>query len=328
MQGLAHIQINKQGTVALCLRQWEGYAQMKKWQWVLLVLGSIVIAAAGYVYVQVRALDVERLSDDLFVLRGFGGNTAVLRTDAGAVIVDTMTFTLQGARIREEARRLTGSEPVLLINTHYHLDHTHGNPAFDAGIRVIATDRTLSHLKALDADFWSGDAAQLMPNETFADSQTLTIGGKTLELVHPGRGHTDGDLVVVFTDDGVIHMGDLLFAGHYPNIDLEAGGTVQGWPATLDRVTALTFDRAIPGHGPTTDRAGIAQFRRFLSQLGEIGRQAAAEGASLEATMATDKLTEDTGYEAITYIVPLGLDREFVLGRAWEEATGNFELAD
>jgi glyoxylase-like metal-dependent hydrolase (beta-lactamase superfamily II) len=215
-----------------------------------------------------------------------------------------------------------------VINTHYHLDHTHGNPAFEPGTRVLSTERTLSHLKALDADFWSGDAAELLPNETFADRQTLTIGGKTLELVHPGRGHTDGDLVVLFAEEGVIHMGDLLFNGHYPNIDLEAGGTVQGWPQTLDRVAPMSFDRVIPGHGPTTDRVGFAQFRTFMVQLGEIGRRAAAEKISLENTLATDQLTADAGYVPIRFIISLGLDREFVLRRAWEEATGNFTVAN
>ncbi len=297
---------------------------MKVWKKALLGVVVLALALAGYVFVSVRSLEVEQLSEDLHVLRGFGGNTAVLRTAAGAVVVDTMTLPLQGSRIRELARELTGMEPVLIINTHYHVDHTHGNPAFEPGTRVISTERTLSHMQTLDADFWSGDAARLLPNETFADRQRLQVGGKTLDLFHPGLGHTDGDLVVVFVDEAVIHTGDLLFNGHYPNIDLEAGGTIKAWPATLDAVAALAFNLVIPGHGPTTDRAGIAQFQDFLRQLWEIGEAAAASGASLEETEASTALTADAGYEPIRFIVSLGLDREFVLRRAWEEATGNF----
>ena len=298
---------------------------MKVWQ---VIVGLVLLCLAisgGYLYSQVRALEVEQLTDDLWVLRGMGGNTAVLRTKAGTVIVDTMTFGIQGERIREVARDLTGADTVLIINTHYHLDHTHGNPAFEPGTRVLSTERTLSHLRALDADFWTGDAAQLMPNETFTERQTLMIGGKKIELVQPGSGHTDGDLVVVFVDEGVIHMGDLLFNKHYPNIDLEAGGTVRDWPATLDATLPLSFDRAIPGHGATTDRDGIRQFQRFMAQLGQIGKQAADEGWSLEQTRASEALTEDAGYVPIEFIISLGLDRGFVLQRAWEEATGNFE---
>ena len=206
---------------------------MKRWKQIVGIVAALVVVVGGYLYIQVRSLDVERLSQDLYVLRGLGGNTAVLRTDAGAVVVDTMTVPLQGARIRELARELTGMETVLLINTHYHLDHTHGNPAFPPGIMVMSTARTLSHMKVLDADFWSGDSAAFLPNDVFDDSQTLKIGGKTLELLHPGPGHTDGDLVVLFVDEGVVHLGDLMFNRLYPRIDLAAGGTVRGWPVAL-----------------------------------------------------------------------------------------------
>jgi len=300
---------------------------MKRWRVVALAVTVPLVLIFGWVYSQVRAIEVEALSDDLFVLRGFGGNVAVLRTAEGTVVVDSMSIPLQGARIREVAHKLTDADPVLLINTHYHLDHTHGNPAFDPGTRVLSTERTLEHLNALDGDFWTGDAAALKPSETFNDRQILTIGGKTIELVSPGRGHTDGDLVVVFRDERVLHTGDLLFKDHYPNIDLEAGGTLEGWPATLDRVLLLDFDRVIPGHGATTDRQGILQFRAFLTQLWEIGRQAAANGTSLADIRQSPALTEDTGYQQVRFIVSLGLDRPFVLQRAWEEATGNFEPA-
>jgi cyclase len=297
---------------------------MKRWQLIALAIAATLVLILGWVYSQVRAIDVEVLSDDLFVLRGFGGNVAVLKTTEGTVVVDSMTLPLQGSRIREIARELTGAETILLINTHYHLDHTHGNPAFEPGTRVLSTERTLEHLDALDADFWTGEAAALKPNETFTDRQTLTIGGKTIDLVSPGRGHTDGDLVVVFRDERVLHAGDLMFKDHYPNIDLEAGGTIKYWPATLDRVMTLNFDRVIPGHGVTTDREGIIQFQAFLSQLWDIGQQAAANGTSLDEVKKSTALTADAGYQPIRFIVSIGLDRPFVLQRAWEEATGNF----
>ena len=298
---------------------------MKRWQSWLLVAAALVIAFSGYVFLQLRTIEVERLSEDLWVLRGLGGNTAVLRTDAGAVIVDTMTLPMQGQRIRQLARELTGTDTVLLINTHYHLDHTHGNPAFAPGTRVLSTERTLSHLKALDTDFWQGEAARLLPNETFSDRRTLSVGGKAIELIHPGAGHTDGDLVVLFRDEGVLHTGDLMFNHYYPNIDLEAGGSVQQWVPTLETLLRLDFTRVIPGHGETTDRAGLRQFLALIAQLAEIGKTAAEEGMSLEQTLETDQLTADAGYRRNRMIIPLPMDREFVITRAWEESTGNFE---
>jgi cyclase len=297
---------------------------MKKWHIGLLVCALLIVSVGGYVLVQARSLEVERLSDDLFVLRGLGGNTAVLKTDAGAVVVDSMTLQMQGERIRKKARELTGMDTTLLINTHYHLDHTHGNVAFEPGTRVVSTERTLSHLHALDAEFWEGDAARLLPTETFTDRMTLVVGGKTIELIHPGAGHTDGDLVVLFTDEGVLHTGDLMWNQYYPNIDLEAGGSVQEWVASLETLLRMDFTRVIPGHGDTTDRNGMRQFLALIAQLAEIARTAAEQGNSLEQTLQTDQLTADEGYEQLSMIVPLPMDREFVITRAWEETTENF----
>jgi len=201
----------------------------------------------------------------------------------------------------------------MIINTHYHLDHTHGNPAFAPGTRVLSTERTLSHLQALDADFWTGDAAQLLPNETFSDRRRIVVGGKTIDLMYVGRGHTDGDLVVLLPDENVVHMGDLHFNRHYPNIDLEAGGSVSDWPMTLERVLEFEFEIVSPGHGATTDRDGIRQFQSFMAQLSQIGSDAAAQGTSLADTLQTDRLTAEEGYEPISFVVSLGLDRHFVL---------------
>ncbi len=301
---------------------------MKRWQWIVASIAALLVVLGGYLYVQVRSLEVERLSADLYVLRGLGGNTAVLRTEAGAVVVDTMTLPLQGARIRQLALELTGMETVLLINTHYHLDHTHGNPAFPPGIMVTATARTLSHMRGLDGDFWTGDSAAFLPNDVFDDRQTLKIGGKTLELLHPGPGHTDGDLVVVFVEEGVAHLGDLMFNRLYPRIDLPAGGTARGWPVALDRVLEMSFDRVIPGHGATTDRAGLEQFRSFMAQLGDLAADAAERGESLEEFVETSRLTADAGYGTIRMVIPVGLNRRSVLTEAWQEATGNFAVAN
>ncbi|MFT4633917.1 MAG: cyclase [Candidatus Pseudothioglobus sp.] len=286
-----------------------------------LALVAIVIVFSGYVFMSVRSLEVESLSDDLHVLFGMGGNVAVLNTQEGTVIVDTMTFQLQGDRIKELAMKLTGKPVIAVINSHYHLDHTHGNPAFDPGVKVISTARTLHHLEKTDGEYFA-EAPHTLPNETFSGIHRLEFGDKHLLLVSPGLGHTDGDLVVVFEEERVIHMGDLLFNGHYPNIDLEAGGSVKAWPATLDRTLELDFDRAIPGHGLVTDRAGVKQFQRFMVQLADIGRNSVDNGLDLRQTLKTAALTEDATYEEIKMIVPIGLDRSFVITRAWEEANG------
>lgn len=299
---------------------------MRWWGWLLLLVLGPVLALAIYIAYGLHSLQVERISDDLHVLFGMGGNVAVLNTNEDTVVVDSMTFHYQGGRIAAVAEELTGKPVVAVINTHYHLDHTHGNPAFEDGTRVIATERTLHHLKVTDSEYFSGEAASLLPNETFDDRLRLDFGNKHVTVLFAGRGHTDGDLVALFEEERVAHLGDLLFNGHYPNIDLEAGGSIREWPDTLDKAMSLDFDRVIPGHGPVTDREGVRQFQRFMIQLMKVGEDAVANGLTKEQTQASTALTEDAEYEEIRMVIPIGLNREFVLGRAYDEASGSVVL--
>ena len=290
---------------------------------VLGVLIALVLGVGAYVYQVAMGLEVVRITDDLHMIKGLGGNVGVLATGEGTVLVDTMTLEAQGAAIRETAEALTGEPVVMIINTHYHLDHTHGNPAFDSGTRVVATQRTLGYLESLDADYWTGAAADLLPNETFEHEHVIELGDKTIRLLHPGRGHTDGDLVAYFEQDQVLHMGDLYFNRMYPNIDLEAGGSVRAWSASLDTAMALPATVVIPGHGELSDKAGMRVFQAFMEDLAEVGRKAAVEGKSLEETLRDANLTSDAGYVSPVEIpFVASLDREFVITRAWEEATG------
>jgi cyclase len=283
----------------------------------VLVLGL----GALYGYDRVTSLESEHVAGDVHVVFGLGGNVGVLKTSLGAVVVDTMTFPIQARGIRELASQIGGGASRAIINTHYHLDHTHGNPAWPAGIRVVATERTRHYLDHFDPDFWQGDAAGTAPNETFEDTHEMRIGNKTIRSYSLGRGHTGGDLVVLFVDDRVLHAGDLFFHGFYPNIDLEAGGSVQEWSTTLDRVLELDFDHVIPGHGPVASREELADFGHFMKELADKVGQAVADGLTLEQTLESVDLKKDEGYEVLLPIIA-GLDRDFVVKRAWEEATG------
>jgi glyoxylase-like metal-dependent hydrolase (beta-lactamase superfamily II) len=290
------------------------------------VLGAAVAAAgigAVWLYNAVTSLESERVSGDVHVIRGVGGNVGVLRTAAGAVVVDSMLFRMQGRRIRELAERIAGGPVQAVLNTHYHRDHTHGNPAFAGGTRVVATARTRDYLLRFDASSWEGAAAETLPNDLVETSHEMRIGGKTIRSLHPGAGHTGGDLVVLFVEDRVLHAGDLLFAGRYPRIDLAGGGSVRAWIASLDRVLELDFERVIPGHGPVTDKDGVRRFQAFLAEVVATVEAALARGQSLEETLAGARLESDAGFE------PGGLPpfavftRETVLEEVWAELGGS-----
>jgi cyclase len=293
---------------------------------ILLVLLLLVLGVVGLYWWRFGVVDVAQVRPGLHVVTGLGSNVGILVTEAGVVVVDTMTFVRQGRLIRNAIERLTDAPVVAVINTHYHLDHTHGNPAFPVGTRVVSTARTLAHLRELDAGYWeSAPARDLMPNETFDakpkdrsdDVWTLEVGGKTVRALWLGRGHTDGDLVVLFVEDRVLHVGDLFFNGTWPNIDLEAGGSARWWPNTLDRVLALDFDTVIPGHGPVATRAELERFRDFMASLWRQTSTLAAHGASLDDAIAQVDV-EKWGVHRMWWF-PI-LSRSFVIGRAYEEA--------
>jgi len=290
------------------------------------VIATVLIALAGslavYLYNRITFLDHEAVTDSVHVIYGVGGNVAVLRTDRGPVIVDTMSFPIQGRRIRDLAERLGGGPTQAVVNTHYHVDHTHGNPAWPAGTRIVATERTRAYLDHFGSAFWEDSASGSAPNELFTDRHELRIGGKTVRSFYMGRGHTDGDLVVLFVEDRVLHMGDLFFHRRYPNIDLEAGGSVQQWAETLDRVLALEFEHVVPGHGLVTDRAGLLEFQRFIAELAEYAGESAAAGRSLQETLAAANLEHDGTFKEMSIPFLFKFDREFVIRRAWEEASG------
>lgn len=286
----------------------------------------VVAAVVGFYWWQFGVLHVEEVRPGLHVITGLGSNVGVLVTDAGVVVVDTMTWPRQGRLIRREIERLTDRPVAAIINTHYHLDHTHGNPAFPVGTKVVATAKTLEHLQTLDARFWRDSPARdLLPTETFAaapadpsdDRWSLSLGGKTVEAVWLGRGHTDGDLVVRFVEDRVLHVGDLFFNGTWPNIDLEAGGSVRWWPDTLASVLALDFDTVIPGHGPVATRADLERFRDFMASLWRQTSTLAARGASLSEVRAQVDLEQWQVRRMWWFPI---LSRSFVIGRAYEEA--------
>lgn len=295
---------------------------MKKILLTLLFVVAAAAAAGAWVWERVATVEARAVAGDVEVLMGMGGNVGVLKTSEGPVVVDTMTFVSQGKSVRKKAEAFGGGKAVALINTHYHPDHTHGNPAFSRTVPVVSTTRTREHLLERDAKFWRGDAAGLLPSTTFDDERVLEIGNKRIRCLWLGRGHTDGDLVVLFENDRVLHAGDLFFNDRYPNIDLEAGGSIKEWIGTIDRILALDFDRVIPGHGEVSDKEGLRRFQAFLRELWSVGENAAREHLTLEQTLRDAKLATEATMQPIVVPFVLRLDHDFVIRRAWEEATG------
>ena len=194
----------------------------------------------------------EPVAGSVHMLQGAGGNIAASIGADGTLIVDDQ-FAPLAERIQAHLNELDGAVPRIVINTHHHGDHTGSNAVFGSAATVIAHDNVRERL--VDAQ----SPRTALPVVTFDDRVRVHFNDEAIDIVHMPAGHTDGDSVVWFRGANVIHMGDHLFAGSYPYIDVDSGGSVTGVMKNLTRVLEMVDDdtRVIPGHGPLSSTEAI-----------------------------------------------------------------------
>lgn len=241
--------------------------------------------------VPVRA---ERVTENLYLLTGAGGNITVAVGPDGALLVDA-GLVQQGAKVVAEVRTITDRPIRYVVNTHFHFDHAEGNAALaGSGAVAVAHEsvrRRLATPQTIGALTYEQPAAPAagLPALTFSDSMTFRLNGETVTAFHVPRAHTDGDAVVHFRRANVVSMGDLFMAPtNYPYLQVEAGGSIDGMIAALDRALAVSdaHTRVIPGHGPVTDRAAVRAYRDVLVTVRDRVQRRVAAGATLQAVLA------------------------------------------
>ena len=227
-------------------------------------------------------LDTVKVADDLYVIHNEAvpGNVTVLITDEGVLLVDDK-FAWDVDNVLAEVRKLTSQPIKYVVNTHYHEDHSGGNAKLQAmGVQVVATER--AYRKFVESN------QPGKPSVTFETRASIHLGGKTAELLHFGRAHTDGDLVVYFPAHKVLSMGDMFTVGDATPqlIDYSGGGSARDWAGTLDGALMLDFNTVVPGHGPVTTKAELRKFRDSTVQLNQRVRQMIVEKKSREEIAA------------------------------------------
>jgi cyclase len=229
------------------------------------VLGIALFGS--YVYAQFgdkpSALSTIRIKDDLFVIYNdlVPGNTTVLVTNQGLILVDNK-FEIDFDNLMAQIRKISNQPIRYVINTHYHGDHSGGNPKMQAqNVQAIASER--AHRRMVETNQPGA------PNVTLENILRLYLGGKRVEIYHFGRAHTDGDVVAYFPDHRVVAMGDMFTIGDGlpPLVDYPGGGSTREWPHSLEGALKLDFDTAIPGHGKPGTKADLAKYRDSLSTL-------------------------------------------------------------
>lgn len=222
-------------------------------------------------------IEVTDLRGPLHMLTGSGGNIGISAGGDGSLMIDAQYESLAGV-IRDELARLGDDTPRMLINTHLHDDHTNGNPAWGANSLIVAHENVRTRLEE------AGMEPAGLPVMTFADRMTLHFNGERVDMVHYPRGHTDGDVVLYFADSNVVHAGDLFFQGRFPFVDLDNGGSVQGYISNVDQILRNVDEQTqiIPGHGELADKAELTRLRDMMTGTVAEVRNMMGQDMSLE----------------------------------------------
>ncbi len=228
------------------------------------------------------------------------GNVGVLAHEGGVLMIDTQMAPF-AEDLAEAVRAASGGrDPELVVNTHLHGDHVLGNEYFAGlGAVILAHETVPERLANPSRSELLGSTPEplsgaFLPVETVAGDTSLEDRGFAADIRHAPDAHTDGDLWIVFPDADVIHTGDLLFSGRYPFIDLDNGGTVQGYIDALDAIAAAAGPetRVIPGHGPLSTREDLLASRDMLIEARTRVQALVDEGRDLEAIQAQAPLAD------------------------------------
>jgi cyclase len=255
-----------------------------------LTLGAMLLFAPCAAFATQTQPDVEvkstHVAGTVYMLEGRGGNIGACVGPDGILIIDDQ-FAPLAEKIRAALTQLNPGPLKFILNTHYHGDHVGSNAIFGKEGTIIAHENVRKRVmvpqkrgertdEALDPAGW--------PVITFEDEVEVHFNGEDIRFIHLPAGHTDGDGVVFFPKANVIHMGDLLFSGHFPFIDVDGGGSVDGYAKDLAWVLAnLPGDaRVIPGHGPLSTMDDVRALHDMITETSEYVKGLMAKKKTLE----------------------------------------------
>ncbi len=261
-----------------------------------------------------RVIDVEKLKENLFVLKGGGGNTAVFITTNGVVVVDAKNPGW-GQPILAKIKELTNKPITTLINTHTHGDHVSGNVEFPSTVDIIVQENTKTNMAKMIPNSTNADqtvpaqtifqlnSGRGLPKRTFKDKMKIFKGPDEVDLYYFGRGHTNGDAWVVFPALRTVHAGDIFSGKNLPLLDANNGGSAALIADSLQKgydSLMKNADTIITGHSTQMTMADLKEYIAFNREFLNDVRTAKAAGKSIDDIAASWKMpTKYTGYAAV-----------------------------
>ena len=230
---------------------------------------------------------------------GGGPNSGFIVAGDEVIVIDSLISLSPARELLSQIRNVTGKKPTFLINTHSHGDHINGNQVFVPPAKIIAhentrevlvreghsiIERTAQMRPALAKDL--KEAEIIVPDITYRNRMTFYFGGRTIELIHPGKAHTFGDTMVYLPEARVLYAGDLLFNHIFPPIF----GDSAGWINALEQMEEMNIKTVVPGHGFVCTKQEITDLKNCLTRLRReakkcYDRQLSKENALLQIDM-------------------------------------------
>ncbi|MEM7465892.1 MAG: MBL fold metallo-hydrolase [Pseudomonadota bacterium] len=273
--------------------------------------GALIIASLSLWAKEPVPIEITQLSESLYYFKGHGGNVLISSGDDGVFMVDDQYATQQGP-IREALASLSLAAPKFIINTHWHRDHAGGNEAFESsGALIIAHENVRARLSeeqyvAFFKSTVQPPSSSALPVVTFSERMQFHLNGDQLDVIHVPNAHTDGDALIYFRNDNVLHTGDVFFEAMYPFIDTSSGGSVNGVVSAINKALTLIDESTtiVPGHGPLSDRAGIVAYQKMLTAAHKRIAEMIIAGQSLEQIIAAKPTKEFDDKYASGFLKP------------------------
>jgi len=231
----------------------------------------------------------EKITDTIYVLTGeggfTGGNVGLSVGSDGVAMIDNGLSSVIDI-LKAEIADITKKPIDYMINTHIHGDHIGNNHIFGKeGAKIVSHENLRA---SLINDEENGGPASF-PVLTFSDRMTIHLNGDAAQIIHFEHAHTDGDAIVYFKNDNVLHTGDIMFNKIFPFIDSNNGGSVDGVIQALEGIAAMINEQTtvIPGHGPLGNKADVlrtlAMIKDAKASVGKLVAAGKSDSEVLEA---------------------------------------------
>lgn len=242
-----------------------------------------------------------KLTDQLYVLKGKGGNIGLFIGQDGVFMIDDQ-FAPLTPKILIAIKKITSKPIKYLINTHWHGDHTGGNENIEKEGALIVAHNNVRKRMSVDqvvrGKTKKASPESALPVITFTDDMMMYFNNDDVLITHIHNAHTDGDAIVYFTKNNVLHMGDTFFQGKFPYIDLASGGSINGYIAGIEKAILLSNNetKIIPGHGNVAKRSDLKSYLKMLNAIKSNIQIEIDNKATLQEVLVNKTITE--GYKS------------------------------